>query len=380
MKNNGSLFLAGLILLFATAAVAQTQHVSISQPLQALPTGDPALDSHINKVTAEIDDAAGAEYIMKSLLVEPAPPNAHIDPKTFKDKDFYCIIHVLRWSEPAAANNSQTIQAQNWYLYNLQNLTLGNTKTIPRLFGTKRITLLYIHLNKKTDYEPLYRVEITKKTPAYMSHLLGLAGLYNSLTGAAAAAVPPVDYWAAYTFTVQYKVSDISITPKITRKATGAVEDAGVAQNFDNEGKYFVDFSVGVPVRKFSQLTFDSTNNTVTAKEVDKTDILALVNLYPRPIDIRSTSINLVPHFVGGVAIAKQPLHKIFVGTGFGPIVANFYIGALFVKQQQLSTLKPGDPATPAQLNNNLRSRYKAQIAFGLNVPVGAIIEKLKGK
>lgn len=377
MKNSRIFLLIGLIVLFAATTVAQTQHVSISQPLQAL--SDPSLDSHFNKITAEIDDAAGAEVIMKSLLRDSEHGDVAIDPKVFKDKEFYCIIHVLRWSEPAA-NHAQTVQAQNWYLYNLHNLTQGNGKTIPRLFGTKRITLLYIHLNKKTDYDPLYRVEITKKTPAYLSHLLGLAGLYNSLTGAAAAADGTFDFWAAYTFTVQYKVSDISVTPKLTRKATGAVEDAGIAQNFDNEGKYFVDFSVGVPVRKVSQLSFDSTNNTVTAKEVDKTDILAFVNLYPRPIDIKSTGVNMVPHFVGGVAIAKQPLHKIFVGTGFGPIVANFYIGALFVKQQQLSTLKPGDPATAAQLNSNLRQRYKAQIAFGINVPVGAIIEKLKGK
>lgn len=381
MKYSKSLFLAGLILLFANAAVAQTQLVSISQPLQAWPLGDAALDSHINKITAEIDDATGSEYILKSLLRDSDNGDVLIDPKIFKDKDFYCIIHVLRWSPPAGANNSQTIQAQNWYLYNLHNLTQGNSKTVPRLFGAKRITLLYIHLNKQgPDYDPLYRVEIVKKTPAYLSHLLGLAGLYNSLTGAAAAAPGTVDYWAAYTFTVQHKVSDISITPKVTRKATGTVEDAGLAQNFDNEGKYFVDFSVGVPIRRFSQLSFDSTANTVGAKEVDKTSVLALLNLYPRPIDIKSTGVNMVPHFVGGVAIDKQPLHKIFVGTGFGPIVSNFYIGALFVKQQQLSTLKPGDPATPAQLNSNIRYRYKTQVAFGINVPVGAVIEKLKGK
>lgn len=375
MKNQQFLLLFVLILLSATAVAAQTQRLSISQPLQPWP-GGPALDSHLNKVTAEIDDAAGAEVIMSGLK---DPANVLINPKTFDDKNFYCVIHVLRWSGPAT-NGSQTIQGQNWYLYNRHKLTVGSAKTTPRLFGAKRITLLYIHLNKQTDYQPLYRVEVTKKTPAYLSRLLGLANLYNSLTAGAVGLAPPIHFWAVYTFDVQYKVSDISITPKITRADTGAVEDAGVAQAFDNEGKYFVDFSVGVPVRKFSQFEFDSTNNRVNAKEVDKTNVLALVNLYPRPIDIKSNSVNLMPHFVGGVAIAKQPLNKIFVGAGFGPVVANFYIGALFVKQPQLSTLQPGDPATPDQLNRDLRRRYKAQIGFGLNVPVGAIVEKLKGK
>lgn len=383
MKNRKFFLLIGFIVLSATAAAAQTQRIAINEPLEGWPSA--ALDTYINKITAEINDAAGAEAIMGKLLHDQKR-NSAIDPKTFNDKNFYCIIHVLRWSPLVAASNSQTIQAQNWYLYNQHKLSSGNAKTTPRLFGAKQITLLYIHLNKHTNYDPLYRVEVTKKTPAYLSHLLGLAGLYNSITDAALAALAAVaplstvDFWAAYTFDVQYKVSDISITPKVTRSATGAIEDAGVAQGFDNEGKYFVDFSVGVPVKKFSQVNFDSTNNVVTAKEVDKTDVLALVNLYPKPIDVKSNSVNLVPHFVGGVAIAKQPLHRIFVGAGFGPVVANFYIGALFVKEQQLSTLQPGDAATPTQLNNDVRYRYKSKVAFGLNVPVGAIIEKLKGK
>jgi hypothetical protein len=378
MKYVKVFLLLALFVMSVSAVGAQTQNISISQPLQPLPV-DPGMDSHINKITAKIDDAAGAEVIMGNLLRDDHSNLASSLPASdqpFEDKDFYCIIHILRWSAPAA-NGSQTIQAQNWYLYSHHNLTLGNPTTIPRLYGAKNITLLYLHLSKQTNYDPLYEVEITKKTPVYVSHFLGLAGLFSSLTGPAAAAVNN-DYWAAYSFNVRYKVSDISVTPKVTREATGAVEEAGVAQKFDNEGKYLADFSVGVPIRRISQLNFDSTNNTVTAKEVDKTDILALANIYPRPIDIRSNNADWMPHFVGGVAIAKQPLHKIFVGTGFGPLIANFYIGALFVKREQLSTLKPGDLATPAQLSNDLRRSYKTQVAFGLNVPVGAIIEKLK--
>ena len=154
----------------------------------------------------------------------------------------------------------------------------------------------------------------------------------------------------------------------------------GTVQKFDNEGKYLVDFSVGVPVRKMSELEFTSTNNTVTANEIDKTKLFAFVNVYPIPVDIKSSSPHLIPHFVGGVALEKQPLHKIFVGAGFGPVVANFYIGALFVKQQELQTLNPGDPASPDQVGADKRRRFKPQVAFGLNLPVGAIVEKLKGK
>ena len=288
----------------------------------------------------------------------------------------------MRWSNPDGGGK-QTVQAQKWYLYNQGTLTLASATDIPRLYGVGTVTFLFIHLNRAypaNDYQPLYTFDVQKKTPAYISHFLGVTGLFSGGSAGAglAAAAPSNTWWGLTTMRWNYKVADITATAKLTRPT--AVEDLGNPQKFDNEGKYLMDFSVGVPVRKISDLSFDSVNNTVAPKEVDETNILALINIYPRPIDIRKNNVDLIPHFVGGVAIDKQPLHKIFVGAGFGPIVANFYIGAMFVKQQELNTLQPGDLATPDQLNNDIRRKYKAQWAFGVNMPVGAIIEKLKGK
>jgi hypothetical protein len=379
MKNFIRGLLITLTLLCASTALAQTQNVSVTTPLiQMTDIQYAQFSTHINEVRAEIDDAEGAEAIITRLLSGTTTDT--IDPTIFEDRDFYCIIHVLNWAPPPAAGN-QTVLAQTWYLYNKHKLTRASSKTIPRLFGAKEVTLLYVHLNKApaNAYTPLYEVEIVKKTPAYLSHLLGLAGIFSSVAGPAgiAAATPINHWWAFRRFQVQYRVSDITVAPKVTR--TASVEDLGAAQQFDNEGKYRGDFSVGVPIRKISELNFDSTNNAVTPKEVDKTSILALVNVYPVPVDIRSTNATFMPHFVGGVAIDRQPFNKIFVGTGFGPVVANVYIGALFVKQPKLNTLQPGDPATQPQIDTDTRRRFKAQFAFGLNLPVGAIIEKLKG-
>jgi hypothetical protein len=381
---------ASLVFFFPVTLIAQTQHITVSEPFNKMDSSVYAqVQPNIIPPTAEINNGAqGAEGIMKALkalITKKDTKDLMTDDfnlELFENKDFYCIFHILRWANADDAGK-QTIQAQRWYLYHEGKLTLGSSTTVPRLFGVGRVTFLFIHLNKasKNAYKPLYEFDVDKKMPAYIAHFLGLTGLFSSNASKEAMAKdeePPSNWWGVTTMMLQYKTSDITATAKLTRET--AVEDLGDPQKFDNEGKYFVDFSVGVPIRKISQLNFDSTNNTVTAKEVDKTDILAFVNFYPRPVDIRSNTVNLIPHFVGGVAIAKQPLHKIFVGTGFGPVVANFYIGALFVKQEQLATLKPGDPATAAQVNGDLRRRYKAQLAFGLNVPVGAIIEKLKGK
>lgn len=376
-------FIISLTIMLTMSAAAQTQTIDVTQPLQPISFAAYSnIDPHVNEVAATIDNGAGAEAIFKALPIQDPNGNtvaAATRTAAFADKDFYCIIHVVSFADPTGTPPTQTVRAQNWYLYHKGELTLASSDTLPRLYGAKRVTLLYLHLNKKTDYDPLYRVKVVKKTPAYLQHLLGLADLFNSAGAPATPAVGDTDNaWASYTFTVQYRPSDITIEPNKTI-AAGVVK-LGDAQKFDNEGLYFVDFSVGVPVRKVSQLSFDSTNGLVTAKEVDKTSIMAFLNLYARPVDIKRTGYDMVPHFVGGVAIAKKPLDKIFVGAGFGPVVANFYIGALFVKQQQLSNLAPGAAATPGQVGNDIRHRYKAQVGFGLNLPVGAIVEKLKKK
>jgi hypothetical protein len=336
---------------------------------------------NLNAVTAEIiNEDTGAEEIMKNLL--SGSTEEQIDPAIFNKKNFHCIIHIIRWSAPAANTGTQVVQAENWYVYRKGHLTQATSDTIPRLYGVKEIVFLYIHLNKQPTniYTPLYRFEIKQKTPAYIVHALGLFGLFQGQGAAKAITQPtPINHWWAFRrFKIDYSTSDITVTPKMTRENVESAQDMGKEQKFDNEGLYYVDFSVGVPVRKVSQLSFDSTNGLVTAKEVDKTNIMAFLNLYPRKIDIKRTGYDMVPHFVGGVAIDSKPLDKIFVGAGFGPVVANFYIGALFVKQQQLTNLTPGDPATTGQVGSDIRRRYKAQVGFGLNLPVGAIVEKLK--
>jgi hypothetical protein len=79
-----------------------------------------------------------------------------------------------------------------------------------------------------------------------------------------------------------------------------------------------------------------------------------------------------VPHFIGGVAIAKQPQNKILIGASFGPRFANFYLGSLFVKQEEAVTQDGSDTI--------VRKHYRSQFSFGLNLPVRGIIEALKPK
>jgi len=312
--------------------------------------------------------------------------------------DFYCVIHVMRWSDPPKAANTgdaaldaapgptqQNVESQNWYVYNNGHgkgfrgkWSEKDFASRNRLFGVNRIYFLYVHLNKQSneDYLARYDFSIFKKTPENINNLFRVAKLFTGQQERAASA----HVWGGGRVDVEYVPSDVVITAKFV-PAAQRDSNPGIAldkpKKFDNEGRYWWDFSVGVPMRRISQFEFQTTNNTLAPKEVNKQNMFALLNLYPIPVDIKGSTYSWIPHFIGGVAIAKQPQNKILVGAGFGPQFANFYLGSLFVKQAEVQS-EDGDASTPAAMKP--RTRYKPQFSFGLNLPVRGIIEALKPK
>lgn len=72
-------------------------------------------------------------------------------PADVTDKNFHCVIHVLRWSDPDATEK-QTVVAQNWYVYNN-----GNAKGLrsDRIWSQKilrRLTAFMVLRGEKTSY------------------------------------------------------------------------------------------------------------------------------------------------------------------------------------------------------------------------------------
>lgn len=311
--------------------------------------------------------------------------------------DFHCIIHVLRWNDPAKAKNetgdeksAQTIAAQNWYVYNngqakgLRSDRIWSKEdlaTTNRIYGVKRVWLLYVHLNKwRTEgYTAQYDFNVVKRIPANIANLLAIAKLFGAFTTPTNADLSPQqDIWGGSFVNTHYVPSDVTVTANIIKDPrNGPIVSLDKPKKYDNEGLYWWDLSVGVPIRRIKQLEFDTTANTVAAKEVDKQNAFALINIYAPPKDITGTGFSWIPHFVGGVAIAKQPLKKFMVGAGFGPHFANFYLGALFTEVKEPATLKAGDMATPDQLNTDLRKHFKSQFTFGINIPVRAVLKTL---
>ena len=162
----------------------------------------------------------------------------------------------------------------------------------------------------------------------------------------------------------------VETTPTTPAATTSAAKPTPATANtspvFDNEAKYWWDVSVAVPLHKISETSIDTTANTITPKQVTKQNAFAALDLYPIRVDTKRAINYTVPHFVGGVMIGSQPLHHILLAAGFGPAAATFYVGALLVKQTDLSAGSTVPAGTP--VNNS----YSTHFAFGINLQVKA--------
>jgi hypothetical protein len=309
--------------------------------------------------------------------------------KSYSTND-YLVINVLRWKDPKPAANTQDVDSQHWYVYHNRKWTQEQFAKNNRVFGAKHFWLLFIQLNKTAafNYETDFTVTVTQKTPAYLTNLFQLTGAFTQLPIRApepGTKLSDSDLWDAKSIELDYTTSDVQISPTIavskddTCSALTGTQASGVNNvTIDNEGKSWIDFSVGVPIKKISELNFNADNQVISPEKIDTTNALALLNVYAPKVDIKGTTLTWIPHFITGVAVAHQPLHKVLVGGAWGPYFAQFYIGALFVTDSApsgtgCSAVVPSVPA-----GTKLAKRTCPQLSYGLNVPIGGLIQALK--
>jgi hypothetical protein len=328
---------------------------------------------------ATIDNPKAAAQLIGLLLSKDFVRDA-------KDKEDYCIIHVLRWAEPDS-NNKQAIQAQNWYLYSTKKgWSQEDFTTAKHLFGTHRVYMVYIHLNLSDEnhYIPNYRLTVTKKIPANLQHLITL---FQTFAPAATQGAPTRalsasnDYYGWGSLDLQYVPSDITVasTSRATQEEVAdSSPESKLSDNitFDNEGGYNFDFGFSVPIKKISQVNVNFTNGTATPVNVNDLSVFMVVDGYFKPVDVKSSNWTNLPHPLAGVAFAKQPLSKILVAGAWGPRFAELYLGAMFVKQPKRTS---GNSCSGSNTSGVVTGSYQycTQFSIGINLPVSGIASAL---
>lgn len=344
--------------LLASWTWADSQHEVIQGFGGNLPS-----DSGINAPRAAFANPEAASKFVENVLKNPQPE--------------YCIIHVLRWAEPK--QNGQEIQAQNWYLF--RRTTKGWSQedftTRRHIAGAKQVYIAFVHLNKQHDYEPRYVVDITKKLPSNVAHLLALIGAF---AGGATPAPPraalavSADRWGGAQVKLKYVPSTVKVAA-FQQIGDGALAAALGEATFDNEGPMYWDVSIAVPLRKISLMKLDTSTGTASPIKVGDQSVFAAVDGYLPGLDPSRTIFRKVPHPLAGVAFAKQPLHRVLLGAGWGPSFSELYMGVLWVKQP----IGAGGCGTaPAPGTGNPTNRFCRQFAIGVNLQVGSILDQIR--
>jgi hypothetical protein len=295
-----------------------------------------------------------ARRLIESTL-KKQNPSVNLDVQSF-----YCIINVVRWTGTGSGK-------PRWYVYHASNWGDDDFSSKNRIFGVKNPWILIIHLNSPGGYDLSYQINVKHRLPANIQHLSDLAHFATTTPAAPDECAGCI--WAAQSIDAN-PPSDIDIAPQVAPNNPATIAQYGSrvkalddkSTTFDNEGLYHWDVSLGIPIRSYKQLNINSTNGSVTAQNIDRRNLLALFDYYPKAVDLKGSNFAHYPYFVGGVAFASKPLQKALVGIGWGPTLANFYAGCMIVTQR-----KPGASS----------NEQTFQFAFGLNLPVRAIADKL---
>ncbi len=270
------------------------------------------------------------------------------------------------------------VQSSNWYVYEPKQASFlhASSGQVARIYGAKDPYIIVIHLNSDiTAYKMAYVATINHRTAANLQDLETALTLYRALVKPPAAPVsggpsaPPRDFWTwgqlpvdtPATVTLTAGVAKNNVTSPTTNDITALEKTPG---QFDDEGFYHWDVSVGIPITSYTQLQNIVPQNGAGVSvpaNVDRRNLLAIGDFYVKPMDLKGSKFTYIPYLVGGISFASKPLHAIMAGIGIGPTTAGFYIGTMIVTEN---------------LPNRKTARH-LKLAFGLNLPVRAIMSKL---
>lgn len=318
---------------------------------------------------------------------------------------FACIIHVVNWnyvnSGPATSTTTGTLGAggadtmevtttqpqklvvvsSKWYAYDTTKKPddadfAGST----RLYGTNTPYILTVHLGLMGQLGPLpftldYQYQVKTRLPANVQDLVQAIDIYSQLvtktnkSGAVSLAAANVDlsFWTIGQINGAKPPSDLTVIAAIhpSDAAAGAANDQNIDKTppiFDDEGFYWWDVSIGVPITSYTQLqSITSTTGSQVPANLNQRNLLALANVFIPPADLSATNFLAVPHVAAGISFASKPLHNAFAGLAWGPAIANFYIGTMIVTSN----------VSPTRTKTNIK------LGFGLNFPVRTIAAKL---
>ena len=249
--------------------------------------------------------------------------------------------------------------------------------------GVKRIALVFLHLD--VVYEPKatgdasderkaldelsnisYRAIVEKKLPINIQNLLSVLKLASFQ---AESKKQQADIAGGGVIDHVDIPSDVTVFGLELGDNSRLI---GMSQKYDNEGKYFWDVSVGVPINKLTLLDYSSDNGVYTPKTINKQSVYALINFYPDLVDLKYGNAHYyLPRIVAGIGVTGRPGENFMFGGAWGIKQLQFFVGSAFANHN----LAPA--GTTSTTGNNIKQRYSSHLTYGINVPIVDALKKL---
>jgi hypothetical protein len=260
-----------------------------------------------------------------------------------------------------------------------------------RLFGVSKLDVLTV-MGPFNDGSALakfegieYRALVKKKLPANVQSVLGLL----KIIGFAGQASVTDEYLYGFgTLKKVAVVSDITVGAYFRdAKDDTKLHRVGSKVLLDNEGYHWWDVSIGFPIKRVEELEYNQTGNIVQSRQVDKSMLYALGDIYFRSVDIKNPGARFSPALVVGTGLKGKVRDNLLVGftTNFGPIPGVswtksswWHLFRPFAGIQFINVSRPVDNPAPGAPGNRERTIHK--LSVGLNIPVLTTIERLVAK
>jgi hypothetical protein len=300
------------------------------------------------------------------------------------------IIHYVVWK---GINYTE-----NWYAFDPSSKVF-DTK---RLYGRQTILVLAVHQNIDAAADVAYQVEVKRKLPSWAQNAIGLLTLgptcrFGALKMTNVATPSDLVIKGSYSLEQEVKpstspASSSTPTPSgtppppspptsggglsspplaVPTGPAGSVSSAAkkltFSETFDNEGRYWGDFSIGLPVLNKKVTDFQLTDGVLQRKEGARKGAYGFANLFFRRVDTKSEKALRGPMLLVGLPMTGQALDAPVVAAGFGfgkfGIKFDVYAGCVFNRTEQLSA---------NTIDRDVR--WVRKLTVGLNIPLGQFV------
>lgn len=222
------------------------------------------------------------------------------------------------------------------------------------------------------NFTVTYSVTIAGKPPAPLTNLQGLVSLAFTAMGLQspyAIELHDTPFAAGNVFETSYVPADITVAGTVS---SDKPVDLGKTP-FDNEGRYWYDFSAAVPFKSYNDLAYDATSNGLTARKTQKANVYAMFD-FGVPRDTKNVNLQVIPALAYGIPISGQPLkHHILAGS-IGLNKVNFFVG---VRLDEKNFYR--DFHQPLK-GDNVFQVWRTHLTYGINFPVTTVVQALTKK